>query len=152
MRLIDADRLKRQVEGRSWRAKGKMVELIDNSPTIRVGENTCKHRTPDGVCKLYTDEHFTSFCVDGPCPNEEPITEDEAPDVKHGRWVPVSERLPEDNSDILVTYVEKDEKRIAPVNYGCGTWFDCLFNKVLDQVGVLAWMPLPEPYKEGEKE
>ena len=34
VRLIDADRLKRQVEGRSWRAKGKMVELIDNSPTI----------------------------------------------------------------------------------------------------------------------
>lgn len=87
MRLIDADRLKRQVEGRSWRAKGKMVELIDNSPTIRVGENTCKHRTPDGVCKLYTDEHFTSFCVDGPCPNEEPITEDEPSEVKHGRWI-----------------------------------------------------------------
>ena len=86
MRLIDADRLKRQVEGRSWRAKGKMIELIDDSPTIRVGENTCKHRTPDGVCKLYTDERFTSFCVDGPCPNEEPITEDEAPEVKHGRW------------------------------------------------------------------
>lgn len=90
MRLIDADRLKRQVEGRSWRAKGKMVELIDDSPTIRVGENTCKHRTPDGVCKLYTDEHFTSFCVDGPCPNEEPITEDEPSEVKHGRWVPVT--------------------------------------------------------------
>lgn len=34
MRLIDADRLKRQVEGRSWRAKSKMVELIDNVPTI----------------------------------------------------------------------------------------------------------------------
>lgn len=87
MRLIDADRLKRQVEGRSWRAKGKMVELIDDSPTIRVGENTCKHRTPDGVCKLYTDDEVTSYCVDGPCPNEEPIPEDETSDVKHGRWV-----------------------------------------------------------------
>lgn len=86
MRLIDADRLKRQVEGRSWRAKDKMVELIDDQPTIRVGENTCKHRTPDGVCKLYTDEHFTSFCIDGPCPHEEPI-----PDVKHGRWIVVSD-------------------------------------------------------------
>lgn len=67
------------------------------------------------------------------------------------RWIPVSERLPEENSDILVTYVEKDEKRIVPVNYGCGTWFDCLFNKVLNQVGVLAWMPLPEPWR-GEQE
>lgn len=33
MRLIDADRLKRQVEGRSWRAKGKFIELIDASAT-----------------------------------------------------------------------------------------------------------------------
>lgn len=34
MRLIDADRLKRQVEGRSWRAKEKFIELIDTAPTI----------------------------------------------------------------------------------------------------------------------
>lgn len=90
MRLIDADRLKRQVEGRSWRAKGKMVELIDNSPTIRVGENTCKYRTPDGVCKLYTNDKFTSYCVDGPCTDEEPI---EAPDVKHGRWIDMDDHV-----------------------------------------------------------
>lgn len=35
MRLIDADRLKRQVEGRSWRAKEKFIELIDASATIK---------------------------------------------------------------------------------------------------------------------
>lgn len=33
-RLIDADRLKRQVEGRLWKARDKFVELIDNAPTI----------------------------------------------------------------------------------------------------------------------
>lgn len=141
MRLIDADRLKRQVEGRSWRAKGKMIELIDDSPTIRVGENTCKHRTPDGVCKLYTDEHFTSFCVDGPCPNEEPI-----PDVKHGRWVPVAERLPENGSDVLGW---RENFGIFPANYDHGRFFDCMFDRFADDV--VAWMSLPEPYK-GEQE
>lgn len=35
MRLIDADRLKRQVEGRSWRAKEKFIELIEASATIK---------------------------------------------------------------------------------------------------------------------
>lgn len=34
MRLIDADRLKRQVEGRSYRAKGKFIEMIDSAPTV----------------------------------------------------------------------------------------------------------------------
>ena len=64
------------------------------------------------------------------------------------RWIPVTERLPEEDSDILVTYVEKDEKKIVPVNYGHGTWFDCIFDMALNPVGVLAWIPLPEPYKE----
>lgn len=164
MRLIDADRLKRQVEGRSWRAKGKMIELIDDSPTIRVGENTCKHRTPDGVCKLYTDEHFTSFCVDGPCPNEEPITEDEAPDVKHGRWIPVSERLPEEDTEVLISYRYKEgEGDTSHVDIDITTYGQMYFggNKVgnnkhwrapfeyfYSNYEVIAWMPLPEPYKE----
>lgn len=62
------------------------------------------------------------------------------------QWIPCSERLPDEDSDILVTYAEKDEKRIVPVNYGRGTWFDCVFNMALNPVGVLAWMPLPKQY------
>lgn len=60
------------------------------------------------------------------------------PSVQQGQqWIPCSERLPEENSDILVTYVEEGEERIVPVNYGWGTWFDCFFNKALNPVGVL---------------
>lgn len=64
------------------------------------------------------------------------------------RWIPVSERLPEDGTDILVTYVDEEETRIIPVNYGRGTWFDCIFDRALDSLKVTAWMPLPEPYWE----
>ena len=74
------------------------------------------------------------------------------PTQSEQKWVLVKERLPEENSDVLVTYVEKNHKRIAPVNYGCGAWFDCFYDMVLNPFGVLAWMPLPEPYEEGEEE
>ena len=63
------------------------------------------------------------------------------------KWIPVSERLPEDGTDIFVTYVDEEETRIIPVNYGRGTWFDCIFDRALDSLKVTAWMPLPEPWK-----
>ena len=66
----------------------------------------------------------------------------------HGGWIPCSERLPEENTDILVTYVDGEETRIIPVNYGLGTWYDCIFDAALDPLKITAWMPLPEPYRE----
>lgn len=65
------------------------------------------------------------------------------------RWIPCSERSPEENTDILVTYVDGEETRIIPVNYGRGTWYDCIFDAALDPLKITAWMQLPEPYKEG---
>ena len=70
------------------------------------------------------------------------------------QWIPVTERLPENNPDydILVTYAEIDEKRIIPVTYGHGRWFDCIYNRALNPTKVLAWMPLPKPYEACKKE
>ena len=64
------------------------------------------------------------------------------------RWIPCSERSPEENTDILVTYVDGEETRIIPVNYGRDTWYDCIFDAALDPLKITAWMPLPEPYTE----
>lgn len=76
---------------------------------------------------------------------------DDAPTIEpEPHWIKCSERLPEEDTDILVTYVDGEEARIIPVNYGRGTWFDCIFNSALDSLKVIAWMPLPEPYREGE--
>ena len=68
------------------------------------------------------------------------------------RWIPVTERLPEpeedEDIDIIVTYVDDEETRIIPVNYGKGTWYDCIFDTALNPIKVIAWMPLPDPYRE----
>ena len=63
-------------------------------------------------------------------------------------WIPCSERLPEEDEDIIVTYVDDEETRIIPVNYGKGTWYDCIFDTALNPIKVIAWMPLPDPYRE----
>lgn len=61
------------------------------------------------------------------------------------RWIPVTERLPENGTNILSYMSDEFESRIFPANYDCGIWFDCVLN--VSQSMVTHWMPLPEPPK-----
>ena len=36
----------------------------------------CIHKTPDGLCRKYSDDTCTSYCVEGPCPHDTPSTAD----------------------------------------------------------------------------
>lgn len=69
------------------------------------------------------------------------------------RWIPVTERLPEDYVTVMATvegYVEPEARYSKRDGWewayesGTGYWEE------LD--GVIAWMPLPEPYKKSEDE
>ncbi len=62
------------------------------------------------------------------------------------RWIPVTEQLPEDGSDILAVQSCCGEVRIIPANYDRGVWYDCIFNRIAEHI--THWMPLPEPPKE----
>lgn len=74
------------------------------------------------------------------------------------KWIPVSERLPEDGQRVLVTYdlvnsypwvnilrYGKPMSEDKPCFYEADSeWGDVPYD------GIVAWMPLPEPYKEAD--
>ena len=65
-------------------------------------------------------------------------------------WIPVTERLPSNNGCVLVTI----DDAIEFGKYEDGEWsiWVCEHWDEWDANGVIAWMPLPEPYKGGDDE
>lgn len=58
-------------------------------------------------------------------------------------WIPVEERLPEDEQMMLVTCQTKSGRRsVNRAWYGEGFW-----HGTGSMSGVIAWRPLPEPYQ-----
>lgn len=66
-------------------------------------------------------------------------------DTELPRWIPVSERLPEQSGFYITTCRDICENRVHTVGFD-------VVRKKWGRGGVIAWQPLPEPYKEGEEE
>lgn len=67
---------------------------------------------------------------------------------KHGGWFSVAERLPEDDDMVLVTCQTK--KGVRSVNRA---YYDGIFwHGIGSMSGVVAWMPLPDPYQPEESD
>ncbi len=60
-------------------------------------------------------------------------------------WVPVSEGLPKKDNDYLITYVAYGGQKIVSKS-----WFNTHNGFIYDNV--IAWQPLPEPYRKGGTE
>jgi hypothetical protein len=59
-----------------------------------------------------------------------------------GQWIPCSERLPEDNTDVIVCFYSGT---VTEMRY----WGNGIFQGIYEHTTkvIVAWMPLPEPYK-----
>ena len=78
----------------------------------------------------------------------------------HGEWIPVSERLPEDRNLVLVTAYWHETYQVMQASYfgegekngwWCVPWNNC-GKHMRNDLHVIAWQPLPKPYKEADNE
>ena len=74
------------------------------------------------------------------------------------RWIPVSERLPDTDDEVLCwyEYYHWSQEKVLPED-GFGSYFKetkAWFGEVAigKDVRVIAWMPLPKPYEPQESE
>ena len=72
------------------------------------------------------------------------------------KWIPVSERLPEDRREVLVMAYWHETYQVMMASYfGDGLWWCVPFNNCGEHMQRLkpkAWMPLPDPLEEVDAE
>lgn len=63
----------------------------------------------------------------------------------NGGWIPCSERLPEESLNSVIGW-DAYRERCCFVHYLGGRW---ILGDDTETVKIIAWQPLPEPYREG---
>ena len=88
---------------------------------------------------------------------ENKTSDKDVPDTNVGKWIPCSERLPDEHENYIVTACDEcnmiwAETVVVLAEYFEGSWLWYEGGDEYDITDmVIAWMPLPEPYKGEEK-
>lgn len=76
------------------------------------------------------------------------------------KWIPVKERLPKPEENVLICFYDGRRKKVS--DYPDGRKKSIRIDKIISKYGepafwskgntpsVIAWMPLPEPYEDDE--
>ena len=159
MRLIDADELKEHVWRDRLDSRELIAEMIDNAPTVKVISTNIpisifERLNSQEPCEdkyLKEIDHLRKYIskLETQIVEQEPKT----------YWIPVIERLPEKFQRVLVTIVNYKGNKVVRVaeyyNRKETGVFQIKENHEeweVGEKGLLAWMPLPEPYKSESEE
>ena len=112
-------------------------------------------------CEICRNPMHTSRGCDGNCTYDEKLYEKimqildrrikQLPSAQpEQQWIPCSERLPEHGGRYLISVLDGINRRttVAPYLPRCKAWE---MNGRMAYWKVIAWLPLPEPYKEDDK-
>ena len=118
---------------------GRLIDAID-ALTNTMYQNVKKGATYPK--KEWFDGMANASEIIGALPSAEP---------KHGKWIPVAEKLPQ-YGNYLVSFKTDVETDIGTFNPETGLWSACdadgFYYVASRGLEVVAWMPLPTPYEE----
>ena len=134
-----------------------MADLIDRQAAIDALANAIPSlTTPDGCGEF---DHEIQIADEAFVDAMQTIHDMPSADVQPAqRWIPCSERLPEEDGQYLITVKYKHvNDSYEDVYAEHGDWFDgkwdmFCFEHCGEVEDIIAWMPLPEPYKDGEQD
>ena len=139
------------------RTETRACDLISRQAAIDALVN-CTNCEDETTLRAHVAKHSLEIGWTGGILDAIDAIEDLPPAEPEQRWIPVSERLPELDEDgysqkVLACFGNYSGCDILEyrATEGIGKWYIGDMDDSPEDIGVmvLAWMPLPEPYKEG---
>ena len=98
----------------------------------------------DGYCN---DDSWEVVYLDKAIEIVNQLAEEYVPETNVGKWIPCSERLPKESLNSVIGW-DEHRQRCCFVQYIGGRF---VLGNDIESVKIIAWQPLPEPYKPEQK-